>query len=306
MMPQETFMRFWLSLVSVRESEQLPELARYAETLGFHGLMIGDHIAWPKHIKTPYPYSPDGKIFVPPDTPWPDPWVLFAHLGAITEKLHFASNIYLAALRDPFTVAKSVATAALLTKNRIICGVSAGWLKEEFQLAGIDFESRGRRLDEMLSVIRQLWTGEFVSHQGEFFQFEGNCCPPPPMPVDIWCGGGAPPAMRRAARNDGWLPLPMTVAAAKTAVEELRTMRKQAGRDPATLRVGLPLAEPVTQLGVDTVRSLGVNDLVVIAPWLPSPWDVTSWLDPGDDMSQLEVKKKSLLRYAETVIHTLR
>ncbi len=299
-------MKFWLSLVSVRESDQLPELARYAESLGFHGLMIGDHIAWPKHIKTPYPYSPDGKIFVPPDTPWPDPWVLFAHLGAITQTLHFASNIYLAALRDPFTVAKSVATAALLTNNRIICGVSAGWLKEEFELAGIDFESRGRRLDEMLSVIRQLWTGEFVSHQGEFFQFEGNCCPPPPKPVDIWCGGGAPPAMRRAARNDGWLPLPMTVSAAKTAVEELRMMRKQAGLDPATLRVGLPLAEPVTQLAVDTIRNLRLDDLVVIAPWLPSPWDVTSWLDPGDDMSHLEVKKKSLLRYAETVIHTLR
>ena len=98
-------MKFWLSLVSVREIPQLPELAVYAEQLGFHGLMVGDHLIWPAHIETRYPYSADGKIFLPPDTPWPDPWVLFANLGAVARRLHFASNIYLAALRDPFTVA---------------------------------------------------------------------------------------------------------------------------------------------------------------------------------------------------------
>ena len=150
-------MKFWLSLVAVHETEQLPQLARCAEELGFHGLMVGDHLIWPAHIATRYPYSPDGKIFVPPDTPWPDPWVLFAHLGALCPRLHFASNIYLAALRDPFTVAKSVATAAALTQGRIVCGVSAGWLKEEYEIAGVDFASRGPRLDEALSVVRKLW-----------------------------------------------------------------------------------------------------------------------------------------------------
>src|SRR5580693_1557087 len=162
-------MKFWLSLVAVHETEQLPQLARYAEELGFHGLMVGDHLIWPAHIATRYPYSPDGKIFVPPDTPWPDPWVLFAHLGALCPRLHFASNIYLAALRDPFTVAKSVATAAVLTQGRIVCGVSAGWLKEEYEIAGVDFASRGARLDEALTVVRKLWSGQPVQHAGERF-----------------------------------------------------------------------------------------------------------------------------------------
>jgi probable F420-dependent oxidoreductase len=299
-------MKFWLSLVAVRETEQLPELARCAEDLGFHGLMVGDHLIWPADIKTPYPYSPDGKIFVPPDTPWPDPWVLFACLGAQTRKLHFASNIYLAALRDPLTVAKSVASAAALTEGRIVCGVSAGWLKEEYLAAGVDFEERGRRLDETLTILRQLLTGDMVRHEGPLFRFQGIMRPVPVQPVPIWCGGGTAPAMRRAARHDGWLPLPMTVAQADTALAAIRIMRRDQGLPAEGFSVGLPLAEAVTQQAVDAVRELGVHDLVVIAPWLPSPWDITSWLDRGDDMAQLAVKKKALERYAQAVLRKVR
>ncbi len=296
-------MKFWLSLVAVHETEQLPQLARCAEELGFHGLMVGDHLIWPAHIATRYPYSPDGKIFVPPDTPWPDPWVLFAHLGALCPRLHFASNIYLAALRDPFTVAKSVATAAALTQGRIVCGVSAGWLKEEYEIAGVDFASRGPRLDEALTVVRKLWSGQVVQHAGERFRFEGIMCPAPPAPLRIWCGGGAPAAMRRAAQHDGWLPLPMTVAQTRAALSELGAMRRAAGRAAQPFEVGLPLAEPVTQAAVDAVRALGIGDLVVIAPWLPSPWDSVTWLDAGDDMSRLDTKQKALERYAAAVLH---
>jgi probable F420-dependent oxidoreductase len=295
-------MKFWLSLVAVRETAQLPELARCAEQLGFHGLMVGDHLIWPTHIRTRYPYSPDGKIFVPPDTPWPDPWVLFAHLGAYTQRLHFASNIYLAALRDPFTVAKGVATAAALIGDRIVCGVSAGWLEEEYQLIGVDFASRGQRLDETLAVVRQLWSGQAVKHAGARFTFDGIMCPAPAKPVRIWCGGGAPAAMRRAARNDGWLPLPMTVAQARGALAQLAAMRREAGLPATGCEVGLPLAEPVTPEAAEAVRALGVDDLVVIAPWLPSPWDVQAWLEPGEDMTRLETKKRVLERYARAVL----
>jgi probable F420-dependent oxidoreductase len=298
-------MRFWLSLISVREAEQLPELARFAEDIGFHGLMVGDHLIWPAEIKTPYPYSPDGKIFVPQDTPWPDPWVLFAHLGAITRKLEFASNIYLAGLRDPFTAAKAVATAAVLTGGRVVCGVSAGWLKEEYELVGLDFEARGRRLDEALAVMRKLWSGKVVKHEGEFFRFEGISCPAPAQPIEIWCGGDAPAAMRRAARNDGWLPLPMTVAQAELTLEKLRDMRQSFGLAPDTFRVGLPIAEPVTRFALNSLRRLKLDDVVVIAPWLPSPWDVDKWVDPGADITQLAVKKRALERYAETVIRKM-
>lgn len=295
-------MKFWLSLVSVRETQQLPELARCAEELGFHGLMVGDHLIWPAQIRTRYPYSPDGKIFVPADTPWPDPWVLFAHLGALTRRLYFASNIYLAALRDPFTLAKGVATAAVLTQERIVCGVSAGWLEEEYRQLGVDFASRGQRLDETLAVVRKLWSGEPVEHHGRYFNVDGIMCPAPAQPVRIWCGGAAPAAMRRAARQDGWLPLPMTLAQTRTALAQLSEMRRQAGLAARPFEVGLPLAEAVTPEAARSLQELGVDDLVVIAPWLASPWDTTSWLDAGDDFSLLDVKKKTLERYARAVL----
>jgi probable F420-dependent oxidoreductase len=297
--------RFWLSVIAVREFEQLPQLARHAEQLGFHGLMVGDHLLWPAHIETRYPYTPDGKIFLPADTPWPDPWVLFAHLGAITTKLRFASNIYLAALRDPFTAAKLVATAALLTNDRVVCGVAAGWLKEEYDQAQIPFATRGARLDELIAVMRKLWTGQRVQHAGKFFRLDATAAPAPRRPVPIWCGGDAPDALRRAARNDGWLPLPMTVARALEMAARLRTLRAEQGLPATELSVGLPLAEPVTQAGIDTLRGAGLEDIVVIAPWLPSPWDVAPWVAPGDDISRLEIKQQALERYAASVIRRI-
>ncbi|MBS0366491.1 MAG: TIGR03619 family F420-dependent LLM class oxidoreductase [Proteobacteria bacterium] len=293
-------MKFWLSLVAVRETEQLAHIAGRAEQLGFHGLMVGEHLVWPQNIRTRYPYSSDGRIFVPPDTPWPDPWVLFAHLGAVAPRLHFASNIYLAALRDPLTVAKSVATAAVLTGDRVVCGVSAGWLAEEFELAGVDFATRGRRLDDTLSTLRRLWSGDFVPMGAA--GSAGIMRPAPARPVRIWCGGGAPAAMRRAAQHDGWLPLPMTVQQAHVALGQMQALRRAAGRSQNSFQVALPLAEPVTRAALATLAEWGIDDLVVIAPWLPSPWDTQAWLDPGDDMSRLEVKYKALQRYAETAM----
>ena len=206
---------------------------------------------------------------MPPDTPWPDPWVLFAHLGASTRGCTSPPIFIWPALRDPLTVAKSVATAAALTQDRIICGVSAGWLKEEYEAAGVHFEPRGRRLDETLTILRKLLTGECVKHDGPLFRFEGIMRPVPREPVRIWCGGAAAPAMRRAARNDGWLPLPMTVAQTDTALAAIHIMRRDAGLPQSGFEVGLPLAEPVTQAAVDAVQELGVHDLVVIAPLAP-------------------------------------
>jgi probable F420-dependent oxidoreductase len=299
-------MRFWLSLVAVREIDQLAELARFAEELGFHGLMVGDHLVWPNRIESRYPYTPDGKIFVPPDTPWPDPWALFAHLAAVTSKLHFASNIYLAALRDPFTVAKCVATASVLSGGRVACGVSAGWLKEEYDIAGIDFARRGARLDEVIEVCRKLWTGAPVEHTGDRFRFGAIMQPAPEQSVPIWIGGGAPAAIRRAARNDGWLPLPMTVAQALAARSHLAEIRAQGGLGMEGYTIGLPLAEPVTAASVRSLEEHGQHDLVVIAPWLPSPWDTEAWLEPGQDPSNLAVKKNVLEKYAGKVLAAVR
>ena len=198
--PGGELMRFWLSLVTNTEPDQLPAIARHAEEVGFHGVTVPDHLVMSTRIESKYPYTEDGKIWWPDDMPWLDPWVALSAMGAVTSRLKLATNIYLAALRDPFTPAKAVSSAAAIAPGRVVCGVSVGWIREEYQLAGVDFGTRGKRMDELIEVMRKLWSGREVSHHGRFFNFDhAIMCPPPPSPVPIWCGGGSPAALARAA-----------------------------------------------------------------------------------------------------------
>ena len=239
-------MKFWLSLVNVPQVDQYIEIARHAEKTGFYGITIADHLVMPTRIEqSRYPYTPDGKMWWPEDTPWPDPWVTLAAMGTATSKLMLATNIYLAALRDPFTVARAVSTTSALTGGRAIFGVSAGWIKEEYDIAGIDFASRGRRLDECIAVVKKLWTGQSVSHHGEFFQFDNALISPKPVgDVPVWSGGASAAALRRAARNDGWLGVPMTVKQLASTVEKFTALREQLGIAIQRVTLGADLLAP--------------------------------------------------------------
>jgi len=295
-------MRFWLSMMVVPELDQLIALAQHAESCGFHGVTYADHLIMPTAIKTPYPYSESGEFFWPIDAPWPDPWITLTLLGSETKTIRLASNIYLAALRDPFTVARVVATAAAYTGGRIVCGVSAGWLKEEYDAAGVDFASRGRRLDEILAICRRLWAGETISHNGAFFSFDSVILRPlPPAPVPIWVGGHSAPALRRAAANDGWLGLPATVDDTIATVDRMRAMRQDMGLEQAGFSAAAALIEPLTAAANSRLAEHGVDDMVVI-PWMPTPWDMEAYLPAGADISQLSVKKDSISRFADRVI----
>jgi len=296
-------MRFWLVLMAVPELDQLIELAQYAEECGFHGVTYADHLIMPTKIETPYPYSQDGKIFWPIDAPWPDPWVTLSILGSHTRTLHLATNIYLAALRDPFTVARLVATTSAFSSGRVVCGVSAGWIREEYDAAGIDFASRGRRLDELLGICRKLWNGDILTHDGEFFRFDSVILrPAPAAPVPIWVGGKAKPALRRAALNDGWLGLPATVDDNLALMATMQEIRRQHGLPVETFRPCVSLCEPLTPTAIERLEAGGAQDMVVM-PWIPNPWEVESFVPEGGDLSRLSVKKESMRRFADRIIH---
>ena len=296
-------MRFWLSMMAVSELDQMIALAQHAESCGFYGVTYADHLIMPASIKTPYPYTESGDIFWPIDAPWPDPWITLTLLGAQTRELRLATNIYLAALRDPFTVARAVATASVYTSGRVICGVSAGWLKEEYDAAGIDFATRGRRLDEILAICRRLWAGETVSHDGEFFQFDAVLLRPLPAGrVPIWVGGKSAPALRRAAANDGWLGLPATVDDTIAIVEHLQALRSGMGLPRSGFSPVASLIEPLTAHTEDRLAEHGIGDMVTI-PWMPTPWEMESYVPQGADIGQLSVKKDAISRFADRVIH---
>ncbi len=297
-------MKHWISLVNVPEVDQYIELAKHAEALGYHGMSVADHLVMPTKItESRYPYTPDGKMWWPEETPWPDPWITLTAMGVATTRLHFSTNIYLAALRDPFTAARAVAAAAIFTEGRVRCGVSAGWIKEEYDLLGIDFRARGRRLDETIEVMRKLWSGKSVDHSGEFFEFEGALAsPPPPGPVPIWSGGASKAALRRAARNDGWLGVPMMADQLIGTTKTLYALREEMGKGDQDFDVCCSLIQPLTADLEAELESLGVHNNMVL-PWVVTPWGRAPWLKEGEDVALLDTKKRSMERFADKVIH---
>jgi alkanesulfonate monooxygenase SsuD/methylene tetrahydromethanopterin reductase-like flavin-dependent oxidoreductase (luciferase family) len=155
----------------------------------------------------------------------------------------------------------------------------------------------------MLAVMRKLWTGKPVSHHGEFFNFDDAImCPAPKQPIKIWSGGGSKPALRRAALNDGWLGLPMTLPQLKTVVGGMHDIRREAGLPVENFDVCAALNEPLTAAIVDEMQAMHVHNATMISPWLMSPWGDVRWIDEGDDMRSLDVKKRGLERFANAVI----
>jgi probable F420-dependent oxidoreductase len=250
------------------DPRELPALARAADECGYDSLALSDHVVHPEKLDTPYPYTPDGSRRWPAFTPWPDPWVTIAHLAGITRSLRFNTNVFVLPLRNPFLVAKAVSTAALLSGDRVTLTVGVGWSKLEFELMGQDFRTRGRRCDEAIEVLRKLWAGGWVEHQGEFYSFPRlEMTPPPAQRIPIWVGGISDAALRRAARNDGWLSDLQTSAEIADCIARIRALRGEQGR--AGEFAVLASASDVADLdGYRRLADAGVTHALTI-PWIP-------------------------------------
>jgi probable F420-dependent oxidoreductase len=287
--------------VNVPEVDQYLDIARFAEDIGYSGISLADHLIMPLNIESKYPYTPDGRMWWPDDTPWPDCWITMAAMSAVTSRIRFSTNIFLAALRDPFTAAKSVATAAVISKNRMICGVSAGWIKEEYELLGFDFKQRGRRLDETIALMRKLWTGKPVEHEGEFFQVrDALLSPVPDEPIRVWSGGASNAALRRAAENDGWLGIPQIKPQLLETVEDLKQRREKFGKADEPFDICFSLIGHLDDETVAEFEEKGITKNMTL-PWMITPWGRTPWLKDDEDPASLDVKKRVMERFAETV-----
>lgn len=200
-------MKFWTGLI-FQPMDELRELARAAERAGFTGITLGGHIVTnvEKRPDETYPYRGHGRGVFSQETEWPDPITTMAMLAEATTTLRFTTSIYVLPLRDPFAVAKQLSTAAVFSNNRVTLGIGAGWQKSEFEALSQDFHTRGKRTDEMLEVMRKLMSSEDVEHHGRFYNFDWlHMLPAPSEPVPIYVGGETDAALRRAARNDGWI-----------------------------------------------------------------------------------------------------
>lgn len=223
-------------------------IARTAEDVGLDGLLIPDHVFLPTSLSSPYPYTSDGRLPMPLDTNWPDPWVLIGALGETTTRLRFLTNVFVLALRNPLFVARSAGTAAVLTGGRIIMGVGVGWMRDEYQALGGRFAHRGKITDRSIDILRRVWRdGGLPDYHDEFFDFpELVMLPKPDRPVPIVIGGDSDAAFDRAARlGDGFVSTPHRVSDHLSLVEDLRQRVEAAGRSPADFQywAGLPRGE---------------------------------------------------------------
>ena len=287
-------MEFWQA-ISYAPPEQLVGIARAAEACGFTGLAIPDHVVTPVRVASRYPYAADGEIFWDPAAPYPEPWILASVLAQATRQLRFVTYVYVLPLRDPFTVAKSVSTAAIASHDRVVLGVGAGWMEDEFRALGRPFRDRGRRMDDMLVVIRKLLAGGVVEHHSEFHDFAPlQLAPVPARRVPIWVGGHSDAALRRAARADGWLGVNYDEGEVAPILARLGRYRAELGRGAAPFAVTLAPNAPPTPDLCRRLAGLGVTGVVI-----------PTWLARGEEPSTLEHKAATMSRIAEEVISEL-
>jgi len=258
-----------LNLVRVRP-ERMPELAARAESLGYESVFVPDHLVFPVRFSSLYPGSEDGSFPYPRDTPLYDPFLVLGQIARATHTLKLGTAIYLLPLRHPIVAARAVTTLDVLSGGRVILGIGAGWLAEEFQALGIDPRARFARTEEAVLAMRKLWTEAEPEFHGKHFAFDAVHFAPRPVSSPhppILFGGDSDNALRRAARlGDGWISggVARNVEEVVTRVQRLRELRAELGE---TRPFDLTVLDP-NPAAADLVRlaEVGVNRVVVM-PW---------------------------------------
>jgi probable F420-dependent oxidoreductase len=222
--------------------DKILRLAIAAEDARLSSIWVADHIVMPASFNSAYPM---GAIqgFDPKDQEtFFEPLLTLAYVASRTTSIRLGTSIVLPTLRHPAHMAKLVATLDNLSGGRVVLGVGAGWLREEFEALGIaGFEQRGKLLDEHIAVMRTLWSSEVATFGGHYYSLPPvRCAPKPhtPQGPPIWIGGGGGAALRRVAEiGDGWQPMVLGPEQLTGAVAELNRLVKAAGRDPASIDV---------------------------------------------------------------------
>lgn len=276
--------------IAMSPLDQLTELARCAEECGYASIALPDSLFFSEKVSADYPYTPDGSRMWNADTPWVDPFVAAAAMGAVTSRINFYTQVLKLGSRNPLLLARQVGSVAHMTGNRFGFGVGLGWSPEEFEWCGVPFKNRGARVDEMIDVLKLVLGGGMVEYHGDYFDFDRlQMSPAPTSPVPFYVGGHSPAALKRAARvGDGW-------TSAMIKFEELKSVIATLGDLGAFERPFEIQAVCVDRFGLDGYKQLaeaGVTDTIVV-PWL--------FYGVGFD-GGLQAKKDGLRRFADEVI----
>ena len=247
------------------------DFAQAAEGLGYEHLLVFDHVlgadtsvrqGWDR------PYSSADMFH--------EPFVLFGYLAGLTETIEMVTGVLILGQRQTSLVAKQAAEVDVLTGGRLRLGIGVGWNAVEYEGLSESFANRGRRSEEQIELMRQLWTNEVVDFHGRYHNVTHAGINPLPVqrPIPVWFGGGAPQVVKRIGRmGDGWFPQFEPNSEGAERIAEMRGYATEAGRDPSAIgiegRIGIAaddqanwqkLAESwaevgATHLSVNTMRA---------------------------------------------------
>ena len=262
--------------------------AKKAEELGFDSIWYAEHPAVPVHSNSPFPAT-GGEI------PWTyshftDPYIALARASGVTSTIKLGTGITLIPERNPLLLAKEISTLDLVSGGRFILGIGTGWLREETELMGGDFEHRWTQTREAIEVMKELWTKEAAEYHGRYFDFPPVKSYPKPVQQPhppIVLGGMARNVLRRVvAHADGWLPNRVTAADVEDSRARLDAMAAEAGRDPKSITISVFGQAPERDL-VQSLLNAGADRVIV------RPEHVDTEAEMGE---QLERMAEAVLR----------
>ncbi|MBF6614247.1 MAG: LLM class F420-dependent oxidoreductase [Chloroflexi bacterium] len=226
------------------DTSQIRDYAQAAEGLGYSHLLVYDHV-----LGASTEHRPGWRGLYTSETQFHEPFVLFGFLAAVTQRLELVTGVIILPQRQTALVAKQAAEVDTLSGGRMRLGVGVGWNKVEYDALGEEFSTRGKRIEEQVILLRELFSRKAVDFTGRWHRIEGaGINPLPSHPIPIWMGGSADVVLQRLARiADGWFPQMKPDDTAHEAIERLRGYAQQAGRDPSSIGI-----EARINLGQDT------------------------------------------------------
>ena len=249
--------------------ETFEALVRTADEVGIESIWAVEHVVVPVGYESQYPYSKDGRMPGPENSPIADPLIALSYAAALTRNLRLATGVIILPQRHPTYVAKEVATLDVLSRGRAILGVGIGWLQEEFDVLDVPFRERAARTEESVRAIRSLWSDTAEGFDGDFYRWkpvESNPKPIQKPGVPIVVGGHVEGAARRAARvGDGFFPALGGLAKIPGLIQAMSDECGKVGRDPAEIEVTAAEGQVEPDL-VRRYEEIGVSRLVMPPP----------------------------------------
>ncbi len=246
----------------------MTDFATLVEELGYESLYVVEHVVVQAGYEERYPYAESGRMPLPDDCPIPDPLELLAFLAARTTRLVLGTGIVVLPEHHPVQFAKRAASVDVLSGGRLRLGVGVGWMREELEAVGVDFDDRGGRTDECIEALRALWTEPEATYTGQRFAFDRLVSRPQPVQpggIPIHVGGHSRAAARRAGRlGDGFQPLGLDDDRLVDRLAVMRAAALEAGRDPDAIELTLGgMLGRVGPAEIDHARGLGAHRLLL-------------------------------------------